>query len=680
MPEIDLIAPTTRGVTWDDSGIATLSIHSATASNVCVCTLDPVDPSWILSETPLERHGNEWSAQVPEIHPGTLYALRADGDGRRFSPDALLLDPYARAVTHFDHAWQGVALPAQPFDWQGTQRPLIPRDRVVIYEAHLKGLTNRHPDIPAEIRGSYAALGHPAVIDHLTRLGVTSLELLPIHVFATESRLRSHGLVNYWGYNSVGFFAPHPRYGSSAAQQAGPAAVIAELKTAIRELHRAGIQVFLDVVYNHTAESDDTGPLISFRGIDDETYYRHDEWGRYIDTTGCGNTVDFGNLAPQQLVLDSLRYWVSEYQVDGFRFDLAATLGRGPDARFDPNHPLLNAITSDPMLSNTVVIAEPWDVGMGGWQSGAFRKPWHEWNDHFRDNARTFWLSDTAVERRQGCVRGSVGRIAESLAGSAPVFSHERGPLASVNFVTAHDGFTLADLVSYNAKHNIGNGEGNRDGTENNHSYNFGVEGPSADDSVRHDRFRAARNLIATVLFSGGTPMITAGDEILRTQSGNNNAYCQDSELTWLNWDINDDQRDFRDTVSHLIRLRAENPALRPTRFAIQDQTTPSASQMEWFNTDGHHMLTDDWNRTGVRTLQFYAVSTPEFEQLSRTLTVIHGADADIAITLPHPAGVARFRLAWDSSWTSPQPTTVSWAPGETVQVSGPSVLLLIAE
>ncbi len=674
----DLTTPTQRGVSWDANGLATVTVFSASARSVSVCTLDPIDPTWVLSETALHRVGDEWTAPVPDLKPHGLYALRADGTTGAFSPDALLLDPYATAVTHFGHDWQSVALMPDPFDWQETSRPLTPRDRVVIYEAHVKGLTYTHPDVPAEIRGSYAALGHPAIIDHLTGLGVTTLELLPIHAYASEPRLRALGLVNYWGYNTVGFFAPHPRYASPAAQASGPAAIIEELKTAIRELHRAGIQVVLDVVYNHTAEGRN-GPLIHFRGLDEATYYRRDKRGRYIDTTGCGNTVNFGEVAPQQLVMDSLRHWVSEYQIDGFRFDLAATLGRDTQTHFDPEHPLLTAITTDPALADTIMIAEPWDVGIGGWQSGSFHKPWREWNDHYRDNARTFWLSDTAAERRQGHVRGAVGKLAHSLAGSAQDFARERGPLASINFVTAHDGFTLADLVTYSTKHNIGNGEGNRDGTENNHSFNFGVDGPTTDPEIIRDRHRAARNLMATLVFSAGTPMITAGDETLRTQRGNNNGYCHDSALTWINWNIDDASRDFRKTVSHLLQLRAENPALRPIRFGVHDTETPSASEMEWFNTEGHNMSIDDWNRTGVRTLQYFSSSTPEFEQHNQTLTIIHGSESDVTVVLPHPAGVTSYRLAWDSSWERPQDTDTEWPPGAHVRITGMSVLLLIA-
>lgn len=678
MTGTDLTVATHRGLTWNDAGVATVTVYSASASSVSVCILDPIDPTWVMSETPLQAHGPEWSGEVAGLEPGDLYAIRADGTHSSFSPTALLLDPYATAVTHYGHDWQSVARRPDEFDWQGVGRPTIAHDKIVIYEAHLKGLTATHPEIPPEIRGSYAALGHPATIDYLTTLGVTTLELLPIHAFANEPRLRALGLVNYWGYNTVGFFAPHPRYGSPSAQEAGPEAIITELKTAIRELHRAGIQVVLDVVYNHTAEGS-TGPLLHLRGLDERTYYRLDERGRYIDTTGCGNTVNFGNVAPQQLVMDSLRHWVSEYHIDGFRFDLAATLGRGADAQYTPEHPLLTAITADPALADTLMIAEPWDVGMGGWQSGGFRAPWKEWNDHFRDTARTFWLSDTAVERRAGHVRGAVGALANSLAGTANVFEVERGPLASINFVTAHDGFTLADLVAYNAKRNRGNGEGNRDGTENNHSYNFGVDGPTDDPAIVADRLRAARNLVATLLFSAGTPMLTAGDETLRSQTGNNNAYCHDSPLTWVNWDIGEAERDFRDTVAHLIALRAANPALRPIRYDVADTTTPSASRMEWFNADGHHMDADDWNRTGVRTLQFFASSTPEFEEHNQTLTIVHGSGANIDLTLPSPSGVSSYRLAWDSSWPRPQHSDIEWLPGQTVTVTGMSVVLLVA-
>lgn len=676
-----LHTPSGRGLTWTSESDALLRVHSAHASQISVCILDAVDPDWVQREVPLERTGDEWVASIPDLAPGSRYALRADGNRSTFDPQVLLLDPYARAVGHYGHGWQSVALAPSTFDWQGVERPDVPRDRRVIYEAHARGLTAACPEVPAEIRGSYAALAHPAVIEHLTGLGVTTLELLPIHAFATERRLRALGLTNYWGYNSLAFFAPHPRYGSPQAQSAGPQAIVTELKTAIRELHRAGIQVVLDVVYNHTAEGR-SDPTLHFRGLDDDLYYRKDAAGRYVDTTGCGNTLNCGELAVQQLIMDSLRYWVQEYRVDGFRFDLAATLGRGTDGAFHRDHPLLTAIGDDPVLSESLIIAEPWDVGIGGWQSGGFPPPWSEWNDHFRDTARTFWLSDTAAERRNGQVRGSVGKLADALAGSAALIGSERGPLNSINFITAHDGFTLADVVSYTSKHNLGNGEGNRDGTENNHSFNFGVEGPSSDPEVLDTRDRAARNLMATLLFSAGTPMFTAGDELLRSQQGNNNAYCHDSTLTWLDWSVDERRQRFRDTVARLIQLRRDNSSLRPIRYGSTDERVPSASVLHWFNAQGTQMTHDEWNQSGMRTIQLFSRSTPEVEDLNRTLVVIHGTEQDTRITLPEVDGVAEYTLLWDSAWTSPAAAPsaeVTGHPGRALDVSGMSVLLFRA-
>jgi glycogen operon protein len=496
----------------------------------------------------------------------------------------------------------------------------------------------------------------------------------------SEQRLIKQGLANYWGYNTLNFFTPHASYASRAAQVGGTGAVLREFKGMVRLLHEAGLEVMMDVVYNHTAEEGPDGPTSSLRGLDNASYYRQMADGDYIDVTGCGNTVDFALPAAQRLVLDSLRYWANEVQVDGFRFDLAATLGRDENVDFDRGHPLLHAIVSDPQLAGVKMIAEPWDVGMGGWQVGAFPRGWSEWNDGYRDRVRDFWLTDIAAARHTGSAKRGIGGFARRLAGSSHVFSEERGPMASVNFITAHDGFTLADLTAYNQKHNLGNGENNRDGTDNNHSFNHGVEGPTRNEDVLESRCKAMRNLLGTLLLSAGIPMLTAGDEFGRSQRGNNNAYCQDSELTWLNWDDRDGWQDELWLVAQqLLRLRRENPALRPVRYARFGETVPSASQMDWYNTEGRSMSEKDWNSPAARTLQYLAASTPEFEDFNRILLVVHGREDDVTVTLPEHEGVTGYTLLWDSAEDDLSEAELEQDPGSEVRIAGASMQLFRA-
>jgi glycogen operon protein len=571
-------------------------------------------------------------------------------------------------------------VPDTDFDWGGVTKPGTPLDRTVIYEAHLKGLTRLNPEVPEQLRGTYAGLAHPATIAYLKELGVTAVELLPVQQFVSEQRLTKMGLVNYWGYNTLGFFAPHAAYATREAQQAGPDAVLREFKGMVKLLHEAGIEVILDVVYNHTAEEGRGGPTTSFRGIDNASYYRQDADGNYIDTTGCGNTLDFALPAAQRLVLDSLRYWATELQVDGFRFDLAATLGRGADAAFDPEHPLLHAIVEDLALQGVKMIAEPWDVGFGGWQVGNFPRGWSEWNDGYRDRMRNFWLRDVAQARATGTASEGIGSLARRLAGSNHVFALERGPLASVNFVTAHDGFTATDLVTYDRKHNLGNGENNRDGTNDNKSFNHGVEGPSDDPELQRIRRKAVRNLLGTLLLSAGVPMLTAGDEFGRSQRGNNNAYCHDSELTWLSWDRSDWQEDLFEVVKTLIRLRRENPALRPVRYGRWGETTPGASQMDWYNKDGATMGIEDWDSPEQRTLQYLAASTPVEEPFNRILLVVHGLETEVTVRLPAHEGVDRYTLLWDSGHDDISEVQGDHRPGDALVMASTSMLLFRAE
>ncbi len=669
-----------------------IRVWSANATAVELVVFEASDLDWAVDRVALDRDGDGvWSGRSAALVPGARYALRVDGPAgleHAFNPVHNLLDPYARGLVRAgDGSWRGVALgplgEGDGFDWGGIAKPRVPLDRTVVYEAHVRGFSRRNPRIPEPLRGTYAGLAHDASLDYLTDLGITTVELLPVQAFVSEQRLVRQGRVNYWGYNTLGFFAPHGAYASPAAQAEGPAGVRREFAGMVRRLHEAGLELVLDVVYNHTAEEGRAGPTHSFRGIDNASYYRHDAHGRYVDTTGCGNTVDFGRDAPVRLVLDSMRYWAGELGVDGFRLDLAATLGRDARGEFTREHPLLRGMLDDPVIGASKLIAEPWDVGPGGWRTGDFPDGFTEWNDRYRDRMRDFWLGDLRRERETGSAGSGIGRFATRLAGSSNTFAHERGPLASLNFMTAHDGFTLADLTAYDVKHNLGNGEGNRDGTDNNNSFNHGVEGEAADPAVRAARRRSIRNLLGTLLLSAGVPMITAGDEYGRTQRGNNNAYCHDSPLSWLGWA--DDERPrsapelFR-TARALIRLRAENPALRPVRYGVFGETTPSATQMDWYNADGASMGIDDWNSPAERTLQYLAASTPETEPPNRILLVVHARDAATEVVLPAHEGVTAYALLWDSAEEDPEVAPRTLAPGERLAVAGWSMQLLRAD
>ncbi|MRG58662.1 glycogen debranching protein GlgX [Agromyces sp. CFH 90414] len=680
------------GVRCDADG-GTLRLWSGNATSVELVVFAADDLDWAIERVPAVRdeHG-VWEARSTTLVPGAGYGVSVDGPAgveHAFNPVHTLLDPYARGLARAgDGSWRGVA-PAAPGQAVAPEaadaaeasvarppKPHVPLDRTVVYEAHVRGFSRRNPALPAELRGTYAGLAHDASIEHLLRLGVTTVELLPVHAFVSEERLVRQGKTNYWGYNTLGFFAPHAPYATAASQAAGAEAVRAEFRAMVDRLHEAGLEVVLDVVYNHTAEEGREGPTFSFRGIDNAAYYRHDAHGRYVDTTGCGNTLDFGADAPVRLVLDSMRYWASDMGVDGFRLDLAATLGRGDHGEYDRDHPLLRGMLEDPVIGATKLIAEPWDVGPGGWRTGDFPAGFTEWNDRYRDRMRDFWLGDLRRERETGTAGSGIGRFATRLAGSSNTFARERGPLASLNFITAHDGFTLADLTAFDVKHNEGNGEDNRDGTDHNNSYNHGVEGRTDDPAIRAARRRSVRNLMGTLLLSAGVPMLTAGDEFGRSQAGNNNAYCHDSDLTWLGWEWADEQRALFDTTRRLIRLRAENPALRPVRFGVFGETTPGASQMDWYNADGETMTIDDWNSPAERTLQYLAASTPETEEFNRILLVVHAREEATEVVLPEHEGVAAYTLLWDSASETPAVAAAEPRPGERVRVSPLSMQL----
>ncbi|WP_104104889.1 glycogen debranching protein GlgX [Arthrobacter sp. 08Y14] len=598
-------------------------------------------------EIHFERAPGDWSSaplgeSVAGIHHGRVSGL-SYGSRYGFWPAGkelpgrpgsfqLLLDPYGRGIDEVPHP-DGVPLffsvHVDPsFDWGVARQPHIPWRDTVIYEAHVRGQTMLHPDIPEELRGTYAGMGHPVMVNYFKELGITAVELLPVHFHTDEAHLRELNLSNYWGYNTLGFFAPHTAYATKAAQAAGPKAVQDEVKTMIKSLHEAGLEIILDVVYNHTAEGTKDQPALSWRGLGDEQYYRHDGEGRYLDTTGCGNTLDFSQPRVIQMTLDSLRHWVQDYQVDGFRFDLAPALCRDEDGRFDRRHPFLVAVAADPVLQGIKLIAEPWDIGPDGWQTGNFPPGWAEWNDRFRDTTRDFWLRDQAALDAGG-IGSSVARIAGSLAGSADVFAGSgRTALSSINMVTAHDGFTLADLTSYELKHNEANGEDNRDGSSENRSYNHGVEGPTPDGDVLARRAQSARNIMATLLMSLGVPMITAGDELGRTQQGNNNSYCQDSPLTWLDWNLGEGGRRMLATTRTLLRLRHEFLASQPYRFPAD----ANEASLLWFDVYGQPMALDRWEDPSSRVVQLLVSSR---NGMLRGLMVLNGSLEDTEFTLP---------------------------------------------
>ena len=541
------------------------------------------------------------------VHHGRVEGLR---HGARYAfwvrgadlPDhgQLLVDPYARALeTDDDGVHWGIHV-ATDFDWGSDARPHVPWRDTVVYEAHVKGQTRLHPDIPEELRGTYAGFAHPVMIEHLQLLGVTTVELLPIHFHVDEPHLQELGLPNYWGYNTLGFFAPHSEYATAAARAAGPKAVQDELKGMVKLLHAAGIEVVLDVVFNHTAEGGKDQRALSWRGLADRQYYRHDADGNYFDTTGCGNTMNFNEPNVVRMAMDSLRLWVEEYHVDGFRFDLAVALGRDGNNHFTPQHPFFVALGADKAMTGVKLISEPWDVSMGGWQTGRFPRGFADWNDRYRDTVRDFWFADRA-SLEAGHQGGSVARLAGVLAGSRELFAPSgRGPLASVNFVTAHDGFTLRDLASYDRKHNEDNGEENRDGHNHNRSYNHGVEGATGDGAVSAARLQTASNAMATLMLSLGVPMITAGDEIGKTQEGNNNAYCQDNEQTWLDWTLTEEQRAMLATTRALSRIRREFMAGQPYNYPARD----NSAYMLWFDEHGRPMPQDAWSNPGTRLVQ----------------------------------------------------------------------------
>jgi isoamylase len=691
-------SPFPRGATWDGKGV-NFSLFSSHATKVELCLFDAAGTRE-LERIALPEYTNEiWHGYVPDLAPATVYGFRVHGpyeptEGHRFNPNKLLLDPYARAHTgelKWDPACFGYTIgpgkddltfddrdsaPFVPkcvvvdpnFDWRGEpNRQPVPWDHTIIYETHVRGYTKRHPQVAEHQRGTFAGLGTKQVIDYIKSIGVTSVELLPVHTFINDSQLLERGLSNYWGYNSIGFFAPDPRYASDRANS------LREFKEMVARFHDAGLEVILDVVFNHTAEGNELGPTLSFKGIDNASYYRllPDEPRYYINDTGTGNTLNLSHPRVIQMVTDSLRYWVAETHVDGFRFDLGTILAR-ESSGYTQQSGFLRACCQDPLLETVKLIAEPWDCGPGGYQVGCFPPGWAEWNDQFRDTVRSFWKGDVAASR-----------MAPRLCASADHFNRRgRKPQDCVNFVTAHDGFTLNDLVSYNDKHNEANGEDNKDGTSDNRSWNTGVEGPTDDPAINTQRERTMRNLLATLLLSQGTPMMLAGDESARTQQGNNNAYCQDNEISWVDWDISQKGRCLLGFVQKLTSLRHMYPVLRRNRFLTGEYNEAlGVKDLTWINASGAEMRAEDWADANTRCFGMMIDGRAQPTGIGKRgedatlLLVLNGHHDLVQFTLPESTSGTQWTRLLDTNMPHNEEAT-AFAFRDTYDVTARSLLL----
>ena len=693
------------GASYDGAGV-NFALFSQVAQKVELCLFDEEDRETRVEMT--EQNSYVWHNYLPGIQPGQRYGYRVYGPydpakGLRCNPNKLLLDPYAKAIegnidgdeslySYWFKSPEDVTsmntLDSAPhtmksavvnpyFDWGNDQHPNISYHDSVIYEAHVRGMTNLNLDVPPDIRGTYAGLAYPSVIEYLRKLGVTAIELMPIHQFVNDSFLQEKGLSNYWGYNTIGFFAPHNAYSSSG--QRGEQ--VNEFKSMVKAYHRAGMEVILDVVYNHTAEGNNLGPTLSFKGIDNGAYYRlvDNDRRHYFDTTGTGNSLLMRSPHALQLITDSLRYWVTEMHVDGFRFDLAATLAR-QFQEVDKLSAFFDIVEQDPVISRVKLIAEPWDLGSGGYQVGGFPSSWSEWNGRYRDCVRDFWRSQPST----------LPEFASRLMGSSDLYQmNGRRPVASVNFITAHDGFTMNDLVSYNEKHNDANGEGNRDGESNNRSWNCGVEGPTTIKDVNDLRQQQMRNMFATLLCSQGIPMICGGDEVARTQQGNNNAYCQDNAISWTNWDLDDSQKDLLEFVSKLIHLRLEHPVLHRRRFFTgrepgdPDDKIP---QVEWMDHTGSIMDMEDWSNTHAFSVMIYLNGSdiPEADwygnqMVDNNFILIFNAHYEpIMFTLPDERYGKKWRLVVDTH--NPKGPELNYEAGFAITAQSRSFLLLMSD
>ncbi|GEP11080.1 glycogen debranching protein GlgX [Methylobacterium gnaphalii] len=693
-------SPHPRGATWDGLGV-NFALFSAHATKVELCLFDDAGEREIERIELPEYTDEVWHGYLPDARPGTIYGYRVHGPyeptaGHRFNPNKLLIDPYAKGLLGsitwnpalfgykmetgddltFDDRDSGpytrrcqVIDPA--FTWGRDAKPNVPWEKTIFYETHVKGFTKLHPAVPEKLRGTYAGLGTPAVLDYIKSLGVTSVELLPVHAFVQDDYLQEKGLTNYWGYNTISFFTPARRYA------AVPDFAFSEFKEMVARMHGAGLEVILDVVYNHTAEGNEKGPTLSFKGIDNASYYRllPDTPRYYINDTGTGNTFNLSHPRVLQLVTDSLRYWATEMRVDGFRFDLATILGREPYG-FDEGGGFLDTCRQDPVLNSVKLIAEPWDCGPGGYQVGGFPPGWAEWNDRFRDDVRAYWKGD----------EGLLPSLASRITGSADKFNKRgRRPWASVNFISAHDGFTLADTVSYNEKHNEANGEGNRDGHGHNLSFNFGVEGPTDDPEIRAVRLRQMRNMLATLFLSKGTPMLLAGDEFARTQQGNNNAYCQDNEVSWMNWEaIGPEERDLAEFARRLIQLRNALPMLSRGRFVTGGVDEEfGVKDVTWLTPAGTEMTPENWNDGNSRSLAVLLDGRAQASGIHRrggdaTLLLFYNSYHEgVGFTLPEtPGGIAWTRLL-DTNLPDNQELT-DFDVGENYTVTGRSMLMFV--
>ena len=695
-------SPYPLGATWDGRGV-NFALFSANATKVELCLFDATGRRELARIELPEYSEQIWHGYLPEARPGLLYGYRVHGpyeprQGHRFNPHKLAVDPYAKALfgplrwsdVHFgyrlgspredlslDRRDNARGMPKcqvidPAFSWGDDPAPRTPWDRTIIYEVHVRGATMRLPEIHPPLSGTYAAFASAPMLDHLVRLGITAVELLPVHAFVDDRHLVQRGLRNYWGYNSLGFFAPEPLYAVGEP--------VAEFKTMVACLHEAGIEVILDVVYNHTCEGNHLGPTLCFRGIDNASYYRlvPGDQRYYIDETGCGNTFNLTHPRVLQLVMDSLRYWVEEMHVDGFRFDLAATLGREHHG-FDPGSGFFDAIRQDPVLSQVKLIAEPWDVGPGGYQVGGFPPGFAEWNDRFRDSVRRYWRGD----------EGILPELAARLTGSSDLFERMgRRSWASINKVTAHDGFTLSDVVSYDHKHNEANGENGLDGTDHNYSWNHGVEGPTDDPAIVALRARQKRNLLATLLIAQGTPMLLGGDEFGRTQQGNNNAYCQDNEISWFDWErIGPEDRELIRFVARLIRLRKAHPVLRRTRFLHGEETSADGlKDITWFTPAGTEKTPEEWRNVLARCIGLmlngragrHLSASGERARDDILLILLNAYHEVVPFTLPTVSGGAIWQRLLDTFKPEVEAEPTAHSAGQAFDLSGRSLVLFV--